>query len=71
LRIQPKYDQEESRITEIKVNYDYLGQMICELHIKIGDGKPALLSESNNFLCQIEKICSRKDKKMLFEAYNK
>ena len=49
-------------VNEIIINFDYYGQMICELKIKIVASRTSCLSHSNKIVNEIEKICESKDK---------
>ena len=45
--------------------------MICELQIKLGNGKTPLLYHSNQFLHEIIRACNCQNRYRLFEVYTK
>ena len=71
LRLKPRFGPTKKNLNDITVNFDYLGQMICELQIRLGSGKTPLLYYSNHFVYEIERVCNSRERYKLFEAYNK
>jgi len=69
LQIKPRLGPNNKNQNMITVIYDYKGEMICELQIKIVSQAESSLSHSNKLVYKIEKICETKDRYLLFEAY--
>ena len=70
LRLKPRFGAPKN-LNDVTLNFDYNGQMICELQIKIGTGVTPLLYKSNHLLYEVERVCASMDPYMLFEVYTK
>ena len=57
MRLKPRFGRKSKDLNDVTVNFEYQGQMICELQIKLGKGKVPLLYHANHFVYEIERVC--------------
>ena len=69
MRITPRFGKSFKNLNDVIINFDFKGQMICELQIKLGTGTEPLHFESHNFVHEIERACDSKDLRQLYDAY--
>ena len=69
MRIIPRFGKSFKNLNDLIINFDFKGEMICELHVKLGTGKDPLHGRSVNFVNEIQRACESKDIQQLYDAY--
>jgi len=69
LRIKPRFGPQNKNLNILTITFDYKGEMICDLKIKLLSKAESRLYHSSKLVHKIEKACDAKDRYRLFAAY--